>query len=192
MQVKEWVDFCYLDLIYPLGALMNLMPKQINSYFSAWFDCKPDIYCQLANQSDSKPHIRTMRLYAITDSGHLEFLSHTSTQKWSDWHSQPYAAVCFLNPDCGQILVEGTVQLKTIQTHPVDIKNYWRSLPKNIQMIYTELEEKEAPKSFGIVSIIPLQWEVLELTDEQYLLNSRILYQLINGTWKEKKIKITS
>ena len=171
---------------------MNLIPKEINDYFEKSFNDKESaIYCQIANQSDLKPHIRTMRLYAITETGHLEFLSRTDTQKWLDWEKQPHAAVCFLNLNFGQILAEGTISLKTKITHPNDIKKYWADLPKEIKLIYTGKEENEPPSCFGVVSMIPTCWELLELF-EKYIESSRTLYRLVNGCWKGEKIKITS
>lgn len=171
---------------------MNLIPKEINNYFEKYFNDKDTaIFCQIANQSNLKPHIRTMRLYAITETGYLEFLSRTDTQKWLDWEKQPYAAVCFLNLNFGQVLAEGTVSLKTTITDPDDIKKYWDSLPKNIRMIYTNKDGNEPPSCFGIVNIMPAFWEVLELFDE-YIESSRIIYRLVNGCWRGEKIKITS
>ena len=176
-----------------METIMNRIPKEISNFFEKYLkDKESAIYCQVANQSDMKPHIRTMRLYAITETGCLEFLSRTDTQKWLDWEKQPYAAVCFLNLNFGQILAEGTVLLKTKMTHPNDIKKYWAYLPKAIRMIYTNhKDENEPPNCFGIVSIMSTFWEVLEIFDE-YIESSRKIYRLVNNFWREEKIKITS
>lgn len=151
---------------------------------------KSTIYCQLANQSNLKPHIRTMQLYNIKNNSCLEFLSRTDTQKWTDWQLHPYAALCFLNVDFGQILAEGEVILKTLKTHPQEIKDYWYSLKPDIKMIYTE--EQEVPECLGIISIMPNLWEVIEFSKDRYLESSRMLYKLINNSWSEEKIKIIS
>ncbi|MFA5959738.1 MAG: pyridoxamine 5'-phosphate oxidase family protein [Tatlockia sp.] len=119
---------------------MSSMPEMIEKYFKTWFDYTyRAVYCQLANQTDNRPHVRTMRLYGITQDGCLEFLSNTKTQKWSDWQKNPKAALCFLNPDAGQILLEGKVPLKNLEKHPQDIKKYWHSRLSNILSVNSDL-----------------------------------------------------
>ncbi|MBV8802506.1 MAG: pyridoxamine 5'-phosphate oxidase family protein [Gammaproteobacteria bacterium] len=169
-----------------------MIPKEINNYFIKQFKNKNTaIFCQVANQSNLKPHIRTMRLYAFTETGHLEFLSRTDTQKWLDWEKHPYAAVCFLNLSFGQIVAEGNVLLKTTIAHADEMRKYWDLLPKNIKMIYTDKEEDKVPSCFGIININPTFWEVLELYDE-YIESKRIIYRLVGNCWKREKIKMTS
>jgi hypothetical protein len=172
---------------------MDFMPQEIFDFFDHWFNYKKmEIYCQLANQADSKPHIRSMRLYGITHTGCLEFLSHTDTQKWRDWQIHPHAAACFLNPNIGQIIVEGRIILKTRKTHPDDFHYHWNMLPQNIKKIYTETGMGNVPECFGIINMIPVLWEILEISKHEYLSNSRIIYQYLNGAWIKKKINITS
>jgi len=148
------------------------------------------INCQVATLFQSKPHVRTMMLYDIAPEGQLIFLTQRDTQKWRDLMQYQECAVCFFSTDFGQIIAEGRVSLAT-NKQAVDVaEKYWNVMPENWRRIYLKGSKSEKiPDSFGVMSVIPVRWEILRINTENYLLSERKQIQWRDGAWIVEKMQ---
>src|SRR5689334_1497584 len=99
---------------------------KLETYLQEWFGFpQKRVYCQVATSRQNHPQLRTMALYHLSDKGELIFLTETSTPKWQDLQTNPRIAVCAVNTDLGQILVEGKACLITPAKDPEAARFYW-------------------------------------------------------------------
>jgi general stress protein 26 len=163
-----------------------------------WFSFPGEkLFCQLTTTSNGRPHIRTMDLYDVTDSGALIFLTKTSSRKWKDLKKEAHAAVCLLNLESGQITVEGKAELQTTTNNLSFVTYYWENyLPKYWQDFYLSLTPENSalreniPSSFGVIKIIPERWEILEINTEDFLKGSRKSFEFINNEWQMEELEL--
>ena len=167
---------------------MNLpLPSTIHEKLLNWFGFpEKETHVQVATSFENHPHVRTMKLYEIAEDGSCVILSHNKTLKWRDLQFSPYIAILFINYDFGQLTVEGVAQLKTKENS--EIKRYWEGMPEPIQRIYTSYPKKEIPDSFGVISVQPLSWEMLEINKVDYNTSIRRKYYRDNGSWKTQEL----
>lgn len=185
IKFNNWGKSCFTGEI-------KLLIKYIKNLLQSWFNFPNNkVYCQISTIASENPHIRTMGLYDITKDGHLIFFTETNTRKWEDLQKISNIAACILHADYGQIIIEGSAILKTC-INDNDFANfywhnfldqYWRDFYLSHSSDQNSLSE-EAPRSFGIIMIIPKTLEILEINKEDYLKSSRKQFQLIDGTWK--------
>lgn len=153
-----------------------------------WFSYPQEmVHCQVATAAAGNPHIRTMGLYEITDEGALVFLTRNDTLKWHDLQQNPRAAVCMVNLEYGQVVVEGLVDLKTYRDPLVTLK-YWNQMVPTIKKIYQPPANGEMSDSFGVLFIQPNSWEVLEIYKEDYCKSRRKQFLPDQGTWQERNL----
>jgi hypothetical protein len=172
---------------------VDYLPKPIAEHLAQWFNYRQAaVYGQLANSLLDRLKLRTMRLSGLSPTGCLEFLSRTDTPKWLAWQKKPQVALCFFNPEFGQLLAEGEVLLKTVKTEAAYLNSYWQALPKRIQEIYTGEEAEAVPENFGLITVIPHFGESVELSKEAYLSSLRTVYQRQDKDWVQQRIKVTS
>ncbi|MGQ3888563.1 pyridoxamine 5'-phosphate oxidase family protein [Legionella sp. CNM-1927-20] len=167
-----------------------MLVQNIRYLLQSWFDFpNSKLFCQVATVDNGYPHVRTMDLYDFTDKGSLIFLTKTGSRKWNDLEKNSNVAVCLLNLEVGQIIVEGSVLLQTSANNLAMATLYWRNyLPKYWQNFYLSHSSqdnlsKEIPSSFGIIKIIPHAWEILEINTEDFLKGSRKRFTLKENTW---------
>lgn len=164
------------------------IPLIIHEKLRNWFGFpQQETHVQVATSFENHPHVRTMKLYEITEDGSCIILSHNNTQKWRDLQVSPYIALLFVNYDFGQLTVEGVAQLKTKENS--EIKPYWECMPEPIQRIYTSSPNKEIPDSFGVISVQPLSWEMLEINTVDYNKSIRKKFFRDNGSWKTQELR---
>lgn len=168
-----------------------MVAQNIKHLLHSWFDFPENkLFCQVSTVNDGRPHIRTMDLYDFTDDGSLIFLTKTDSRKWNDLKKQPYIAACLLNLDVGQITVEGSVLLQTVENNLAMTAHYWENyLPQYWQDFYLshssqDVHSSKIPSSFGVVKIIPHAWEILEINTEDFLKGSRKRFTLKEGMWE--------
>jgi len=131
-----------------------------------------------------------MDLYDFTDEGALIFLTNTNSNKWYHLKQISSIAVCLLNLERGQIIVEGSAFLHTSgNNQPLATKywnnyldEYWRDFYLSCASGAPSSQEK-IPLSFGIIEIRPHSWEILEINTEDFLSGSRKKYQLQENAW---------
>lgn len=168
---------------------MTTLPSLVSESFKSGFGYpQTELYGMVATTYNEHPHIRTMKLYEITSEGHLVFLTRTDTQKWHNLQHCPDAAVCFLNLNNCQILVEGSVELLSQENDINKIRQYWQKLPPGIQEIYLyDIDDNqpklEIPDNFGVIFIIPSLWEVMKFNKEEYIKSIRKQFKLVKGSW---------
>lgn len=164
------------------------LPSLINDKLTNWFGFpEKETHIQVATSSENHPHLRTMKLYEITQEGSCVVLTHNKTLKWHDLQVSPYVAMLFVNYDFGQITVEGEAELKTKDSN--EIKCYWECMPEPIQRIYTPSPGKEIPDSFGVISVRPTSWEMLEINKIDYNKSIRRKFFLKNGLWEASELR---
>jgi hypothetical protein len=100
-------------------------------------------------------------------------------------------AVCLLNLEVGQIIVEGSALLQTSANNLAMATLYWENyLPKYWQDFYLSHSSqnihtsKQIPLSFGVIKIIPHTWEILEINTEDFLKGSRKRFTLKENAWE--------
>lgn len=174
---------------------MNKLPEYIEKNITLWFGFpKQEVDCQVATIGNHSPHLRTMKLYDITDEGHLVLITGTNTQKWKDLLLTPKVALCLLDLNYGQIIIEGSVSLNTQGNAAQAIESYWEDLPefwKEIYFSYDENPDKsrnKIPDIFGVIFIQPQLCEILELEKENYLKSKRTQFQWSKGEWVERSL----
>lgn len=170
---------------------MNKYPLFVQERLKKWFSYpEREIHCQVATTFNDCPHVRTMKLYEITDEGFLVVLSRNDTQKWRDLEKNPRATVLLLNEECGQMIAEGAVELNHTKAQ---IRKYWERMPFMIQKIYFNTESDkptpgDIPGSFGVIFIQPSSWDVLEICKDDYLKSTRRLFRNEKGSWSEQDL----
>lgn len=166
---------------------MQACPTLVQECFEKWFSYPVQmVHAQVATSS-GQPHIRTMDLYEITEEGTLVFLTRTDAVKWFDLTQNPRVAVCFVNLDYGQIVVEGSVELKK-KSDPKCMK-YWNAMEPSIRKIYLPYVDGEISESFGVIFIKPTSWEVLQIRKDDYCLSPRTKFtQDDQGNWQESML----
>lgn len=173
---------------------MDFLPPLVLESLKKWFSYpEKEIHCQVTTTLKGQPHVRTMKLYEVTPDGLLVFLSRNDTQKWRDLVECPQIAVLFLNEEYGQMVVEGTVELKTNREVPL-VQKYWDLMPPMIQKIYLPQDVPSnrvtgyIPDSFGVIFIRPISWDVLHICKEDYLTSKRKQFRIHRGSWLEQDL----
>ncbi len=171
----------------------HALPAQIQEKLTSWFSFpEEELYIQVATSDNNHPHLRTMKLYDITSKGQLVLLSRTETRKWRDLQHNPHFSACFLNLSSGQLVAEGTVELKTYHSDPVCAIKYWEKMPEEWQSNYLRASPGTThaiPPSFGIILAQPRSWELLEPNEEDYFKSTRLLFRLIDHSWHMETLK---
>lgn len=167
-----------------------MLPLPIKKCFDTWFSApNPEINCQIATIMGETPHIRTMKLYELTQEGHLVFVTSTDTRKWGDLQKNPRVSVCIFNPTFGQLMMEGSTTLLTHKDSPLEIKTYWQMLPAYWQNFYWAKTppmippKTEIPDSFGVIIMKPESWESLEICHDDYLKSKREHFVWTGESW---------
>ena len=171
-----------------------MIPDYISSVIKRWFDFpSKETYCQVSTVMNCIPHIRTMRLYDINASGKLVLLTNTRTRKWTQVRNSPEVALCFVNYDFGQIVVEGEAVTKTIANDKNEIVTMWGKLLPYWQDYYLSQDtdqtfqrnEFKIPETFGQISVIPNLFVIVEINKEDYLKSiTHRFTRDINLEWK--------
>ena len=171
------------------------MISTIKQNLKQWFDFPANkTYCQVSTLADNKPRIRTMRLYQVTDEGNLILLTDTRTKKWKELSASPRLAICLLNSDRGQILVEGNASLNTYSTDKEMTAYCWTQfLDQYWRDYYLSLENSDAeiPSCFGVIIVQPDSWEILELNKQDFLQGKRVQYQIKAGNWEIQEVAVS-
>ncbi|MBA2710208.1 MAG: pyridoxamine 5'-phosphate oxidase family protein [Tatlockia sp.] len=166
--------------------------SMIKANLNEWFQFpREKLFCQVATLMSGKPKLRTMVLYDFTPQGSLVFITDTNSQKWAQLVECKEISVCLLNHDIAQILVEGSALLHTYQSNPPMATLYWQEyLDQYWRDFYKESEAPKTldpiPSSFGIVEIIPKEWEVLHINTEDYLSGSKTFYENKGNYWAQQ------
>lgn len=149
------------------------------------------VFGQVATQSTEGPHIRTMRLYDLTDKGELIFMSRTDTLKCRDLLSDPRITVCLFKPDVAQITVNGKATLFTRLNNPELIESCWNNLTfetKEIYRVYEKDSSKEPIDNLCVIVITPESWEIIKLA-KQYLASERLHFVRQQNSWEKRSVK---
>ncbi|CAM2740934.1 Uncharacterized conserved protein [Legionella steigerwaltii] len=167
----------------------------VEHYLDQWFSFpKNKVFAQVTTVMNQKPHMRTMALYHVTPKGSLIFLTDTSSPKWIHLSHCPNVGVCILNPEYGQIIVEGTAVLDTSQSNLSLASLYWQNfLDEYWRNYYLTNSNKTADgisSSFGIIQIIPDLWQILEINKNDFLKGARMSYELQNDSWIKRQLPL--
>ncbi|KTC93768.1 MULTISPECIES: pyridoxamine 5'-phosphate oxidase family protein [Legionella] len=172
--------------------LSNLLKNRLNDWFN--FSRNP-IYGQVTTVYNELPYVRTMHLYELTPRGSLIFLTSTHSGKWQHLIKNAHVAICLMNADYGQILVEGSALLHTRQTNLALTSLYWENyLEESWQNFYisedSDVLKETIPSSFGIVEVVPKTWEILEINKIDFTKGKRKKYILQEGMWNVNQLPI--
>jgi uncharacterized pyridoxamine 5'-phosphate oxidase family protein len=168
------------------------LPQDVARIMLAWFGY-PDaeVICQVATTSKDQPHIRSMKLYGISENGDFIFITATSSRKWQDLQSSPSTAICLCSPQ-GQLTIEGSVVLLTGREEHALVRQYWQTLPVYWQKYYLaeqhRYEVTALPISFGLIAVTPNCFDVTHINKNDYLKSSRQRYRLTENSWIKKNI----
>lgn len=172
--------------------------QHIKNHLQAWFDFPENkIFCQVSTTNNGCPRVRTMDLYDVTSEGALILITHTRSRKWDDLQKSSRIAICMLNPDCGQIVVEGHAILKSITNDLALTTLYWNSYLNDYwrnfylaQEPNTRKNTGKIPSSFGIIVVVPDVWEILEINQDDFLKGSRKRLQLQDTLWVKDELPL--
>jgi pyridoxine/pyridoxamine 5'-phosphate oxidase len=168
---------------------MDQLPDWVKTCLASWFSYPGgELFCQVSTVGQGIPHIRTMLLYDITQTGHFVFLSRVNTQKWQDLIKNPSVALHALSLEKGQIIIQGTATLKTVHNDPPFCQAYWHKMMPEAQKIYRQdslhlADYSIIPESFGGFIVVPSFFDVLELKSNDYTKSCRLQFRLKNGKW---------
>jgi hypothetical protein len=129
-----------------------------------------------------------MLLYDITQAGHFVFLSRINTQKWYDLTKNPSVTLHALNLEKGQIIVQGTATLKTVDNDLEFCQAYWHKMMPETQNIYRQdcsdsMDHTRIPDSFGGIMVVPDFFDVLELRSDDYTKSCRLQFRWEGDEW---------
>lgn len=172
--------------------LIILLKNQLKDWFN--FPRNP-IFWQVTTVYNALPYVRTMHLYDFTSRGSLVFLTSTLSGKWQHLTKNTHIALCLMNADYGQILVEGTALLHNRKTNLPLTTLYWENyLEEYWQNFYISEDTNELketiPSSFGIVEVVPKAWEILEINKLDFIKGTRKKYILQERMWQVKQLPI--
>lgn len=166
----------------------------VKDYLCHWFSFpKGKVFAQVTTVMNQKPHVRTMDFYHLTPKGSLIFLTDTRSPKWIHLNHCTNVGVCFANPECGQIIVEGTAILDTSQSNLPLASLYWQNYLDEYWRNYYLSNSDSADGislSFGIIRIIPTLWQILEINKNDFLKGSRTNYEFQNGSWFKNQLPL--
>jgi general stress protein 26 len=173
---------------------MNI-PEDIAHNLLDWFGFPQEsLYCQVATTSKMLPHLRTMRVYELTDEGSLVFLTSTTSIKWFDLQINPVLAICMLHGNTGQITAEGPVELVQYKNNPEMTRKFWQQMDGYWQKYYYKHSAhtfgSDLPDSFGIIIFSPTKWGLLEICRENYDNSRRKEFNWIKNTWMSKLVEL--
>jgi|GEM_PF-2849901 len=146
------------------------------------------------------PHVRLMRIYDIDENGSPVLITHTGSHKWQEFASHPYISVVIVSDNkLRQLVVNGRLELSKREK----AQEYWFSVRADVRKIYDPSYQIEGvyeacahlkapmdvPDTFGVVTLIPEFWEVLELSDD-YLESNRVHFQWQAGKWDEQRVAV--
>jgi hypothetical protein len=96
-----------------------------------------------------------------------------------------YCSLFSVVEDYGQLIVQGSAELKTKEYDPNLINFYWKRMYPNIQKIYLPNSDHinqsaiQPTTLFGIICIKPYLLELLEIHKEYYLKSKRMQFRSI-------------
>jgi general stress protein 26 len=150
---------------------ISALPQRISNYIiqDRHFPQKP-IFAQVATQSNSQPHIRTMRLYGIDDNGELIFLTHGESQKCEDLRTcQNVEVLIYDETHQIQIKAAGHSSVVKLSEYKGGIL-YWNQVPDQVKKLYSSTLETDRPIPDSCLAIIvsPQYWEYYQLNLSNY------------------------
>ncbi|WP_454782841.1 pyridoxamine 5'-phosphate oxidase family protein [Legionella sp. WA2022007384] len=166
----------------------------VEHYLRQWFSFPRNrVFAQVTTVMNQKPYVRTMDLYHFTPKGSFIFLTDTRSPKWSHLNHCSNVSICLVNPEFGQIIVEGSVRLDTSQSNLPVASLYWQNyLDEYWRNYYLSNSETSdgIPLSFGIMEVIPHVWQILKINKNDFLKGSRMNYELQNGSWFKNQLPL--
>jgi len=155
------------------------------------------VSAQVATQSEEGPHLRTMKLVDINAAGELVFLTNLTTQKWKDLTlNQKMVVLIFDHAASVQILCKGSVLLDTVISQSEKVNHYWRNVRLSVKKVfYTNpalINSTNAPSNFGVITLVPAYWEILEVNSEDYASSLKLGYVPEKNGWTENEYQVKS
>jgi hypothetical protein len=181
-----------------------MLPAEIKIIFKEQFSFPERmLFGSVATLKAGEPNIRFMRIYDINHEGCLILLTHTDSHKWKEFKKAPSVSVALLSENKqAQIIVRGAVKLDNPHTTPNAARKYWPLVRLDVKKIYdpSHLVEQpyseqklqvpdQAPITFGIATLVPTFWEVLELTLD-YTSSVRTQFRYEDGVWQKKRVNV--
>ncbi|MCE0724684.1 MULTISPECIES: pyridoxamine 5'-phosphate oxidase family protein [Legionella] len=166
----------------------------VELYLRHWFSFPKDkVFAQVTTVMHKKPHIRTMELYHFTPNSSLIFLTDTRSPKWSHLNRCPNVGICLVNPEHGQIIVEGRAILHTSLSNLPLTSLYWHNYLDEYWRNYylTNSDTSHGISlSFGVIQTIPTLWQILEINKNAFLKSSRVEYKFKRGMWSSNPLPL--
>lgn len=181
------------------------LPPELAELFKDQFSF-PDkpLFGSVASIHNHSPRVRTMRIYEFNQEGCLILTTHTGSNKWKEFVSNPQVSINIVSENkLLQIIVSGHLLLNTAESKPEMAQRYWGMLRPDVKKIYdpkckikedySEPDEliipQEVPHAFGIVCVVPAFWETLHLESE-YLNSHRYQFHLKEDSWQKQRVHI--
>ncbi|MBN9288194.1 MAG: pyridoxamine 5'-phosphate oxidase family protein [Gammaproteobacteria bacterium] len=177
---------------------MMEIPSRIKTYLYTILQFPlQKISAQVATQSKDGPHLRTMKLVDINVNGELVFLTNLITQKWKDLSlNQKMVVLIFDQAASVQILCKGKVFLDTVVSQSEKVNHYWGNVRLSVKKVFYEnpalIDSTNAPSNFGVITLIPAYWEILEVNSKDYASSLKLGYVLGKNGWTENEYQVKS
>jgi general stress protein 26 len=167
----------------------------VNQCLQTWFDFpKNKIFCQVSTLANTSPHIRSMELYHVTSLGNVILLTDTSSRKWHDLEICPNIAICVVDVNYGQIIIEGTADLITSNNDTQTAELYWHHyLDQYWRDFYLSRTQRTQTisDSFGVIRMLPQLWEITEINKDDYLQSRKKQFLWREGAWMMSDLMLT-
>lgn len=185
----------------PTSHVPRELVELFRDHFS--FPTKP-LFGSVATIHNQQPRVRTMRIYEFSGDGCPVLLTHTGSNKWSEFVKHPLVSISFVSDSkLLQIIVSGRLVLETADSARADAARYWNMVRADVKKIYDpahKIEQtyvepmdlsvpKSPPSTFGIACVIPHFWEALQLQDE-YVNSHRYQFILKDNDWQKQRIHV--
>jgi len=120
------------------------------------------LFANVATQSEIGPNIRTMRIYGMNEDGSLILITKTMANKWKELQENSLIALSIVSEDRSlQLICRGHVLLENGPSPQAEV--YWELIRPDLRETYERMENSAIPPTFGLVTVRPYFWEILEL-----------------------------
>jgi pyridoxine/pyridoxamine 5'-phosphate oxidase len=154
--------------------------------------------------SDDQPTVRTVHIHCIPEPQVMVISCNIKSKKWKHLENNPRIAGCYwIDENPIQFRFEGQAQLITEEDSRYTelVQEMWMKMREEVRITYL-LDEMGMPldipspnmnpaqhsQNHGLIMIQPTLWDVFELSQKEYRLSKRTLYQLKKDIWTARSV----
>jgi pyridoxine/pyridoxamine 5'-phosphate oxidase len=179
-----------------------MIPHEVEKLLYDHFEYPKLIIAQVATLSVNGTDIRSMGLSDIDDEGRMIFLTNRGSHKWAQLSIHPAISILLLNLKQNvQIIARGQAELLTLESHSSLLEHYWLCTPRQAQFTFLHkhpegefiplkgsLEITTPPENFGMIRVVPANWEILVIDSDNYHASPRFRFEKNDSNWHKTRL----